>query len=213
MIGRGSISIAHATRIENAVACFVRLCYNKFMTQRDRQIINDCIEQIARGNQDALERLSCLVSARLLSVAQSVVKSRAVAEDVVQDSFVLIYKNAAKFRRGSNGYAWMCKITQNTALNRLRQERYSVTVNLDDCFYLASEEDVEGRSIAAVAVQQAMAQLSPFEQRMVYQKYFMDFTVRDSAASIGKSRSAVARAIASGEEKIRKFLQSETKPQ
>ena len=184
----------------------------KFMTEKDRQTINELIVGISRGDEFALDALSCLVSARMLSVAQSVTRDRAVAEEVVQDSFVRIYRNASRFRRGTNGYAWICKITQNVALNRLRSEKRNMTVNIDDFFYLASDDNVEEQSVAELTVRQALSALQPFEQRVIYQKYFMDLSVRDIADSLGKSRSAVSRAILSGEEKIKNFLKSGTKP-
>lgn len=181
------------------------------MTEDARKQINDCIVAIAQGDELALERLSCLVSARMLSVAQSVVKSRAIAEEVVQDSFLRLYLNARLFC-GGNGYAWICKITQNIAINRLRRERCGKTENIDDFFFLASEDDVEKQSEAELIVHGAMKVLTPFEQRVIYQKYFIDFTVRDSAETLGKSRSAVGRAIKSAEEKIKNCLDSGTKP-
>lgn len=179
------------------------------MTEQDINKINGYIVQIARGNKSALEALADIVSARMLSVALSVVGNRAVAEDVVQDSFLCIYRKAYSFR-GGNGYSWICKITQNTALNRLRSEKRNMGCDFE-LFSLAADDNVEERATATIAVQQAMDGLSELEKRVVYQKYFMDFTVRDSAKSLGKSKSTVARAIASAEEKIKNFLDGGTK--
>lgn len=180
------------------------------MTEQDRQRINDCIVKISKGDSLALEELSRLVSGRMLSVAVSVVGSKSIAEEVVQDAFVRIYQNAARFRSGSNGYAWICKITQNVALNRLRSERNGMSVNIDEVFYLAADDNVEEQSVAAVMVRDAMKCCTVFERRVIYQKYFMDITVRDSAKILGRSRSAVARAIASGERKIKNYLNGGT---
>ena len=77
------------------------------MTEQDRRLITQYILSIANGNVSALEDLSRLVSARMLSVAQSVVRNKATAEEVVQDSFLRIVQNARRFRAGSNGYAWI----------------------------------------------------------------------------------------------------------
>lgn len=183
-----------------------------FMTERERTKISQLICSIADGSVRALEDLSRLVSARMLSVAQSVVRNRAVAEEVVQDSFLRIVQNARRFRYGSNGYAWICKITQNVALNRLRSDRRDKTVNIDDFFDLSDGTDIAEQTAAQVAVRQAMSVLTEFERRVIYQKYFMDFSVRDSAESLGRSKSAVARAIASGEEKLKKYLSDGTNP-
>ena len=184
----------------------------KIMTDEMRRQINVYIVEISKGNEFALDALSRLVSARMLSIALSIVKSRATAEEVVQDSFLRIVNNAQLFKPDTNGYAWICKITQNVALNVLQREGRHRTENIDDYFHLASNDDVESKSTAELLVRQALSVWTDFEKRVIYQKYFMDFTVRDSAKSLAKSKSAVQRAIASAEDKMRNFLQSGTKP-
>ena len=182
------------------------------MTDEMRSQINILIVQVSQGNTFALDALSRLVSARMLSIAQSIVKNRATAEDVVQDSFLRIVKSAHLFKPQTNGYAWICKITQNVALNALRSESRRRTENIDDFFHLSTDDDVAEQSTTQVMLRQAMNVLTDFEKRVIYQKYFMDFTVRDSASSLGKSKSAVQRAVSSAEEKIKNYLKGGTNP-
>ena len=182
------------------------------MTDEMRAQINTLIVQVSQGNRYALEGLSRLVSARMLSIALSIVKNRAVAEDVVQDSFLRIVKSAHLFKPKTNGYAWLCKITQNVALNALRAENRRRTDNIDDYFNLQGRDDVAEQSSTHILLKQAMQTLTDFERRVIYQKYFMDFTVRDSANSLGKSKSAVQRAIVSAEQKIKLYINGGTNP-
>ncbi len=168
--------------------------------------VNKCIVDISDGEVSSLEILSSLVSARMLSVALSVLHNRVLAEDAVQDAFVKIVDNASRFNAGTNGYAWICKITQNCALNILRHERRRQAKNIDDCFFLADPDNPFDRSDAAVTLQKAFAVLDETEKRVLYQKYFMDFTVRDSAKSLGMSKSSVQRAVDRAEAKMKKFL-------
>lgn len=176
------------------------------MTDEMRRQINIFIVQVSQGNTFALEGLSRLVSARMLSIALSIVKNRATAEDVVQDSFLKIVNNAHQFKPQTNGYAWICKITQNVALNVLRKEGRWRSENIDDFFNLSSEEDVAEKSTSKLLLRRALHSLTDFEKRVIYQKYFMDFTVRDSAKSLGKSKSAVQRAITSAEVKLKNYI-------
>ena len=182
------------------------------MTEQMRQKINQLLELIAKGSEVALEELSRLVSGRMLSVALSIVHNRAIAEEVVQDSFVRVVYNAATFKPNTNGYAWICKITQNLALNALRREGRLKTVNIEECFSLAATDDVFETSSAHVVLKQAMEALVPLERWVLYQKYFMDLSIREIAKACGKSKSAVQRTLISAEEKVRNFVQSGTKP-
>ena len=176
------------------------------MTDDMRRQINVYIVEISKGNEFALDALSRLVSARMLSIAQSIVKNRSTAEEVVQDSFLRIVHSAYQFRSNTNGYAWICKITQNIAINALKRENRNRTENIDDFFHLSDDEDVAEQTTTQLLLKQAMSALTDFEKRVIYQKYFMDFTVRDSAESLGKSKSAVQRAIAAAEQKMRDYL-------
>ena len=180
------------------------------MNDTTRSKINSCIVLVANCNVSALDDLASLVSARMMSVALSVVKNRALAEDVVQEAFIRIVKYASRFRADTNGYAWICKIVQNVALNALKRERKKPTCNIDDCFDLADPSDMESSACASAVLQAAMKTLSQVERQVVYQKYFMEQTVRDIAKNLSMSKSSVQRAITSAEEKLKNYLQSGT---
>lgn len=174
------------------------------MTEQMRSRINELIANIADGDETALIELSRLVSARMLSVARSVVRDRALAEDVVQESFIKIVDNAHRFKRGTNGYAWICKIVHNTALNMLRSNK--PTADIDEFYDIAATTDVAESSVMSAAVEKAMSVLDKTEKLLIYQKYFMDYTVRDSAKTTGLSKSTVARKISGAEQKMRNFM-------
>lgn len=184
----------------------------RIMTEQMRQKINNLILLIAKGDEAALEDLSHLVSGRLTSIAYSIVGNRALAEEIVQDTFLRVVYNAHSYKPNTNGYGWMCRIAQNLALNALRREKRAQTVNIEDCFSLAATDDVFEQSASHLILKQAMEALEPLERWILYQKYFMDLTVREIAQTCGKSKSAVQRALVSAEEKVRNFVKSGTKP-
>ncbi|MCH5158500.1 MAG: sigma-70 family RNA polymerase sigma factor [Clostridiales bacterium] len=173
------------------------------MTEEMIQTINRLIARIAKGDEAALNELARLISSRMLSVARAATRDRALAEDVVQESFVKIVDNAHRFKRG-NGYAWVCKIVHNTALNALR--KIKPTADIDEFFDIADTFDLAERSAASLAVERAMSVLDKQEKLLIFQKYFMDYTVRDSAKSTGIDKSTVSRKIIKAEEKMREFL-------
>ena len=176
------------------------------MNDQLRKQINQNIVLIAQGNVKALDDLSHAVSGRMLSVAQSVLKNRTLAEDAVQEAFIKIVKYANRFDVGTNGYAWICKITQHVALSILKREKRNKTVNIEEFFDISAATDVFAESSAAINLQNALSVLAEQEKQVVYQKYFMEFTVRDIAKSVGKSKSSVQRMLDSAEEKMRKYL-------
>lgn len=176
------------------------------MDDNTRLQINKCLTDISDGQVSSLEILSCLVSGRMYSVAYSVLHDRILAEDAVQDAFVSIVDNAHRFKPDTNGYAWICKITQNCALNILRKERRRPTVDIDECFFLADPNDPFAKTEATLTLRRALSVLDEREKQAVYYKYFMDQTVRDIAKFTGQSKSAVQRTIDRAEQKMKTFL-------
>ena len=174
------------------------------MSEQVRQRINELIAEIARGNTAALDELARLVSARMLSVARSVLHNLPAAEDAVQDSFIKILEKADRFKPNTNGYAWICKIVYNTALNVKKRER--ITADISDCFDLSDGVNVSEQATTEMTVRQAMSVLTDSERQVIYQKYFMDFTVRDSAKALGISKSTAARLVLSAEQKMRNHI-------
>lgn len=182
------------------------ICIIVFMTDNDKKNINLYISRIAHGDHDALDSLARLVSGRMLSVAYAIVKNRALAEEVVQDSFVRILRKAGLFRTGTNGYAWICKIVQNVALNTLKRENRFSQYNIEDFCDISSCFDIAQVTSDNIVLKDALSSLLPLERRLIYEKYFMDYSVRESAKSVGKSKSAVQRMIVQAEEKMKNRL-------
>jgi RNA polymerase sigma-70 factor (ECF subfamily) len=74
-----------------------------------------------RGDRAALHVLFQTESAAMVGVATRIVKRRELAEEVVQESFVAVWRNAARFDPTiGSGRAWLFQIVRNRALNMLR---------------------------------------------------------------------------------------------
>lgn len=75
----------------------------------------------ARGERTALRRIYDRDANSMLGVAIRILRRRELAEEAVQDAFVLIWRRAASFdpTRG-NGRSWVFAILRNRALNILR---------------------------------------------------------------------------------------------
>lgn len=76
----------------------------------------------ARGDQRAFQRLYDHEASRMLALALQMVGQRGLAEELLVESFVLIWKNAESFDPGrSSARAWLYSILRYRALGRLRQ--------------------------------------------------------------------------------------------
>jgi RNA polymerase sigma-70 factor (ECF subfamily) len=180
----------------------------EFLEEKERERINVLIKRIALGDENALTELYNAVGGRMLSVALSIAGDRASAEDVLQDAFLSIVKNARKFRYYQNGYGWACTIVRNTALNYIKARNRRRCDNIDDLCFLASDTSVEDEATAGVTVREAIARLDKKQRAAIYYKYYEDLTVRQIAAKIGVSKSQADRIVKEAEAALRRIIDS-----
>jgi RNA polymerase sigma factor, sigma-70 family len=177
------------------------------ITDEERSSINFYLKEIAGGSADSLTALYRLAGGRMLSVAVGITRNAGDAEDVVQDSLIKIVRFAHRFKAGTNGYAWICKIVQNTALNKVKSENLRRADNIDSVFNLSDGRDFLGGGIASNDVKRAMLSLTPKERLVIWLKYFNDMTVRDIASEAGLKKTTAQDLIKKAEEKLRKLLE------
>ncbi|WP_108387572.1 sigma-70 family RNA polymerase sigma factor [Yoonia sediminilitoris] len=93
--------------------------------------IEKLIAQISLGDHAAFSRLYDKTSGKLFAVCLRVLKQRATAEDAMQEAYVKIWKHAGRYQvTGQSPMTWLITIARNTAIDRLRAQKYSD--NIDD---------------------------------------------------------------------------------
>lgn len=118
----------------------------------------------------------------LLRAAQRVVRNRDEAEDIVQEAFVKMYKNADRFEKldGIEFKSWAYKITINTAITSYRKlKRGEILVEDPAVFYNGAENEKEEISISVAADAKAtvaamLAQMPSHLQSVLKRYYFED---------------------------------------
>lgn len=90
------------------------------ISDNERRELGELIVAIARGDEGALAAVYQRAGGRLLSVAMGLTRDIHSAQDVLHDSFIKVARSAHQFKRGTNGYAWLCKIVKNTAINKIK---------------------------------------------------------------------------------------------
>jgi len=86
----------------------------------------------ARGEQQALHRIYLHDSARLLGIALRIVRERALAEDVVHDAFLRIWRHAGSFDAGRGaGRGWVYSLVRHQALDAIGKRGREVSADAD----------------------------------------------------------------------------------
>lgn len=160
----------------------------------------------AAGDKNALRRIYEAESPRMLGVAQRLLKRRALAEEAVQDAFVLIFRHAGRFdpERGA-GLTWIYAILRNRSLSILRDEKRTETSDTPIAEETASEEDdpetVMAKLSDATALRGCLEMLPPQRRGLVLLAFVQGLTHGEIAGRLklplGTVKSWIRRSLLS----------------
>jgi RNA polymerase sigma-70 factor (ECF subfamily) len=100
----------------------------------------DLVHASKNGDVAAFEQLVKRYDRKLFRIAQSVAHNREDSQDAVQETFLKAYQHLAEFRGNSQFSTWLIRITLNQSLMKLRKQRRTREVSLDEDF--GTDEDV-----------------------------------------------------------------------
>ncbi|MGZ4270443.1 MAG: RNA polymerase sigma factor [Solirubrobacteraceae bacterium] len=94
------------------------------VTLRSRSFADDdeLLAALKRGDEDAFGALVDRYGALMLRVAQGHVRTRAIAEEVVQETWAIVFANIGRFERRAALKTWIMRILANRAKTRGERE-------------------------------------------------------------------------------------------
>src|SRR5438552_19091269 len=90
------------------------------------------------GDREAFHRLYALIAPRILSYLTGLAGERALAEDLLQQTFMKLHQARASYVRDANPVPWIYTIAHRTCLDELRR-RKSTRVKLTSDGQLPTE--------------------------------------------------------------------------
>lgn len=162
------------------------------------------------SKEQAFRKLVNTYGQRLYWHIRKMVLDHEDADDVLQNTFIKVFKNIDSFKADSKLYTWLYRIATNEAINFLNKKSRRSMVSNEEAQERALqklEADVyfEGDAIQ-LALQKAIASL-PDKQRLVFNmKYFDDLTYQELSeildVSVGGLKSSYHLAV----QKIKTYL-------
>ena len=132
------------------------------------------------------------------------------ADDVLQNTFIKIYRNIANFKGESKLYSWMYRIATNEALTFLKQKSRKLGVSneeLQETMIENLQSDVyfEGEEIQ-LKLQKALAKL-PEKQKLVFNmKYFQEMKYEEISEVLETSVGGLKASYHLAVKKIESYL-------
>ena len=171
------------------------------------------IDRVGHRDQAALRLLYDRTAPKLFGLALRVVRQRELAEDVVQEAFMTIWRVAGDYRATlSPPMAWMGLIVRSRALDLLRKrtaDRAQLTQEFDQIMEDTMQSDAPDPSATADASEQALAlhqclsQLEGRQREVVSLAYLRDLSHSEMAEQLQLPLGTVKTWIRRGLEKLR----------
>lgn len=165
-------------------------------TKKLNYLINGCCE----GDRKSQKELYELYKTKMFGVSMRYAQNKALAEDILQESFIKIFKSIKTYKGEGSFEGWMRKILVHTALRYIGKERR----------YRCVDEEIKSISVDKSVLNDAMQSLEheqlmklvdnlPDGYRQIFSLYAIEgFTHKEIAEkfsiSIGTSKSQLARA-------------------
>lgn len=155
------------------------------------------------GDPGAQAQLYALVSPGVFALIRRIVGVRAVAEDVFQDTMIMVFEQLDRYREEAPLGAWAAKIALSRSLMFLRspwhRARLSFGSHADAEVLLgAATLSQAGPNVEAFDVERALASLSPTARAVVWlyevEGWSHEEIARDFGRTVSFSKSQLARA-------------------
>lgn len=158
------------------------------------------IQLLQNEHQDAISYLYDHYSAALFGVALRIVRSRELAEQVLQDAFLKVWRNGSQYDRSKGKlYTWMLNITRNTAIDATRTSHYQYYSKTDDLSVLYAAASADSIDPDHVGIQQIVSRMDPKYRVLIEKIYFEGYTQQEIAEvmniPIGTVKTRVRAAI------------------
>lgn len=152
------------------------------------------LERVAEGGKDAMQVLFARHNVRVFRFVLRLVSDRALAEDIVSDVFLEVWRKAAQFEARSQVSTWILAIARFKALTALRSRRFEeldeVTLNtVEDT--AESPDSLVDRNKVGEILRKCLQKLSPAHREIIDLVYYHETSIEDAGDILGIPRSTV----------------------
>jgi RNA polymerase sigma factor (sigma-70 family) len=164
---------------------------------------SELMQRVCNKDSKALEALYNRYSPVLYTLIKKVVDDEEIAQDILSDVFVIIWRKAVLFELTSNDvYAWLVTITRNKAVDNIKRLRNSSEVVLYNDEYenkniipslskIIAPLDLETANNIRDSMEEAFSKLTNTQQYVISLAYYKGLTQNEIAEQLNIPVSTV----------------------
>lgn len=169
--------------------------------------------QNPKSKETAYRELLQLYKERLYWHIRKIVISHDDADDVLQNTFIKVYRNIDKFKGDSKLFSWLYRIATNESITYINKNAKRLQITNEEhqtnaINNLTADVYFEGDAIQ-LKLQKAIASLPQKQQLVFNMKYFEDLKYKDMSEILDTSEGALKASYHIATKKIETFLTSD----
>jgi RNA polymerase sigma-70 factor (ECF subfamily) len=147
------------------------------------------IARVLGGARDEFETLVRRHNQRLFRAARAILRSDVEAEDVLQQTWLEVYRHLGQFRGDSQFTTWATRIAVNAALAHARKQPVIAEV-VDEPDRHTPDEAVENQQLGKI-LERCLAELPQGSREVMVLRDVLELDTAETAEALGLSQEAV----------------------
>ena len=141
------------------------------------------LQDIAKGGRTSMHVLYSRHNVRVYRFVLRIVRDTTMAEDLVSQVFLDVWRTASQFEGRSQVSTWLLSIARFKALTALRQRRHE-DIDQDDVLEIADDADTPEASLdranTSAILRACVAKLSPAHREIINLVYYHEKSVEEA---------------------------------
>lgn len=169
----------------------------------------ELLKDIAAGSHLAFQALYARHNVRLFRFLMRLTGDRSLAEDLVHDVFLEVWRSPGNFAGRSSLLTWIMSIAHNKGVDALRRRGVRYAEDISDYEIEDSAATPEENTIMhsdAEAIRACLNRLSPEHKVIIDLVYYHELPVRDVSGIVGIPENTVKTRLFHARKKLRELL-------
>lgn len=177
----------------------------------ERDSDEELLRRIAEEDGTAVRRMVARKLPRILGLAQRMLGDGMEAEDVAQDAFLRVWKQAPKWRQSDARFdTWLHRVVLNLCYDRLRKKRERPVAEIPETIDPGPAPDQRlGEDDQRKGIDAALAALPDRQREAITLQYYQELTNIEAATAMGVSVEALESLLSRARRNLRAHLQDE----
>lgn len=137
--------------------------------------LDELLNSLKNNDQEALAQIYDMMHNEIFRYIYSIVKNKEYAQDLTQDTFIHLYKNAALYNNKGHAKAWIITISRNITYMFLRKNNRELVVDYD----IEETDDSMGNINNKLLIEKMMSLLDTIEREIIVLHVIDGLTFRE----------------------------------